>query len=179
MDWKWLNQRPLILALAGSNGAGKTTFFNAHLANTGLRFINADVLAENLKIGPYEAAEIATKTRETLVARGESFIFETVFSNPVADKVQFLKRASQSGYYVGLIFIRIPSVATSQERVSMHSAQGGHDVPDQKLKDRFSRTLANLKRAIDALPLVIIYDNSDLSSPFQLESVWMNGLLDN
>ena len=46
------DQRPLIVALAGSNGAGKTTFYHAHLQPAGLRFINADVLARELDLEP-------------------------------------------------------------------------------------------------------------------------------
>jgi len=43
-----LDQRPVIMALAGSNGAGKTTFYHAHFQPAGLRFVNADVLAREL-----------------------------------------------------------------------------------------------------------------------------------
>ena len=40
-----LDQRPLVVAVTGPNGAGKTTFYHAHLKPAGLRFVNADVLA--------------------------------------------------------------------------------------------------------------------------------------
>jgi len=53
--------------------------------------------------------------------------------------------------------------------------QGGHDVPDDKLETRFERTLSNLQRAIDSLPAVILFDNSDLSQPYRLEAVYENG----
>ena len=48
-----LDQRPFIGALAGSNGAGKTTFYHAHIQPAGLRFVNADVLARELDLDPY------------------------------------------------------------------------------------------------------------------------------
>jgi predicted ABC-type ATPase len=53
--------------------------------------------------------------------------------------------------------------------------QGGHDVPDEMLEHRFQRTLANLERAINALPVVIIFDNTDLARPFRLEAVYKHG----
>ena len=76
MRWDWLDQRPLVVALAGSTGAGKTTFFRAHLADTGLRFVNADELARGLALQPYEAARLADGIRRALVAKGESFSFD-------------------------------------------------------------------------------------------------------
>ena len=67
---EFLDRRPLIIAIAGSNGAGKTTLYHAHFANTDLRFVNADDLARELNIGPYEAAEAAEAMRQALVSRG-------------------------------------------------------------------------------------------------------------
>jgi predicted ABC-type ATPase len=177
MDFAFLDERPIIVAIAGSNGAGKTTFYHSHLADTGLRFINADDLANELEVDPFAAAELAAALRVALVERRESFIFETVFSDPVGQKVQFLHDAAALGYQVVLIFIRIPDADTSTQRVSMRVAQGGHDIPDTKLYSRFQRTLNNLQRAIEHLPYVLVYDNADLSHPFRLVEVWHDGEL--
>ncbi len=87
-----LDRRPIVVALAGPNGAGKSTFYDAHLATTGLHFVNADVLALNGKISPYAAADAADVTRRYLVEQRESFIFETVFSDPVGDKYSFINK---------------------------------------------------------------------------------------
>ena len=106
MEFEFLIRRPIIVAIAGSNGSGKTTFYHAHLADSGLPFINADDLARELDIGPYEAAEVAGALRRAMVARRESFIFETVLSDPVADKVEFLHQAAKDGYEVVLIFFQ-------------------------------------------------------------------------
>jgi predicted ABC-type ATPase len=175
MEFGFLDHRPIIVAIAGSNGAGKTTFYHAHLADTDLRFINADDVARELNMGPYDAAEAADALRKALVARSESFIFETVLSDPVGDKVEFLRDAVTLGYEVVLIFIRIGDVETSIQRVSMRVAQGGHDVPDDKLQSRFDRTLNNLQRAIERLPHVLLFDNSDLSRPFQHVETYHDG----
>lgn len=71
----------------------------------------------------------------------------------------------------------IESVDTDagRKRVAMRVLQGGHDVPDEKLTSRFPRTLANLERAISMLPVVIVFDNTDLAQPFQLDAVYRNG----
>jgi predicted ABC-type ATPase len=59
MAFAELDRRPVLGAIAGPNRAGKTTFFHASLAAAGLRFVNADVLADELAVEPYEAARLA------------------------------------------------------------------------------------------------------------------------
>ena len=170
-----LDKRPIIVALAGPNGAGKTTFYEAHLKASGLRFLNADILAGELGIDAYQAAEIAAKLRQEFVNQGESFIFETVFSDPAGDKLDFLKQAVQRGYTVVLCFIGLADSNRSEERVAMRVTQGGHDVPTDKLIARFPRIMSNLIQAIQELPYVFIFDNDDLRTPFRLAAIFQNG----
>jgi predicted ABC-type ATPase len=177
MDLAEFDRRPILVAIAGPNGAGKTTFFHAHLASAGLRFVNADVLAAELVVEPYEAAGLADALRRGLVGRGESFVFETVFSDPVGDKIAFLEEAARRGYVVVLIYIGLSGPDQSLERVAIRVSQGGHDVPDDKLLSRFSRTLTNLRAAIARLPHVLVYDNSDLNDPYSQVAVFDRGHL--
>ena len=171
---KYLDHRPMVVALAGPNGAGKSTFFGAHLKSSGLRFVNADVLAKELEVDAYEAARMVAALRVEFVRQRESFVFETVFSDPVGDKLAFLKQTAQSGYAVVLCFIGIADANTSEQRVAMRVSQGGHDVPTEKLIARFPRTLANLSAAIRQLPCVLVFDNDDLRTPFRHVAVFAN-----
>ena len=109
IEFAEFDRRPILVAIAGPDGAGKTTFFHAHLAAAGLLFVNADVLAAELAIEPYEAARLAEALRRALVGRRESFVFEMVFSDPVGDKVAFLAEAATCGYVVVLCFIGLSS----------------------------------------------------------------------
>lgn len=161
------DQRPIIVAIAGPNGAGKSTFYYAHLRQSGLRFINADVLAHELGLDAYAAAAAADVLRKELVRERESFVFETVFSDPAGAKLAFLNDAIEAGYAVVLCYIGLSDAEMSEERVAMRVSQGGHDVPSEKLAARFPRTLLNLRAAMRRLPHVLIYDNSDLRRPFQ------------
>lgn len=163
-----LDRRPIVVALAGPNGAGKSTFYEAHLARTGLYFINADFLSHSLHMDPYAAAELAGSLRRQLVGQRESFIFETVLSDPVGDKIQFLKETEQDGYTVVLVFIGLATPEISDTRVAMRAAGGGHDVPRNKLFERFPRTLANLKKALSELANVLVFDHSDLACGYRL-----------
>ncbi len=167
IDSARLDERPIVVAVAGPNGAGKSTFWAAHLKPSGLPLVNADVLAGELGLEPYRAAAVADAVRRALVAKGESFVFETIFSDPVGAKLAFLEEARAAGYTVVLCFIGISGPQASAERVAMRVSQGGHDVPADKLVTRFPRTLANLQQAMRRLPNVLIFDNDDLSRPFR------------
>ena len=170
-----LDQRPVIVALAGPNGAGKTTFYQAHLQPAGLRFVNADVLAQELHIEPYAAARLADALRKELVNQRESFVFETVFSDPVGEKIAFLKSAAEAGYNTILCFIGTAGPEASEQRVAMRVSQGGHDVPTEKLLQRFPRILENLKAALRDLPNVWVFDNNDLRTPYRLVATFESG----
>jgi predicted ABC-type ATPase len=166
---------PVVVAIAGPNGAGKSTFHAIRLAAAGLRFVNADVLAKAVGAGPYEAAELARRTRESLLVLRESFVFETVFSDPAGEKLDFLLRAKAAGYTVVLCFIGLADVALSKQRVAERVVRGGHPVPEAKLEERFGRTLRNLERAVRVLPSVLVYDNSDPAWPLREVAVYRSG----
>ncbi len=118
-----------------------------------------------MNIGAYESAEVAEALRREHFDRRESFIFETVFSDPVAEKLAFLEEAVAAGYTVVLFFVGISSPERSIVRVAQRADEGGHDVPTDKLITRYPRTMENLRLALLRLPLVLVYDNDDLRQP--------------
>lgn len=171
-DW---DQRPILVAVTGPNGAGKSTFYEAHLKRSGLRLLNADLFAREMGIDSYAAADIVARLRRELVEQQESFVFETVFSDPAGEKLAFLQEAVKAGYTVVLCFIGVANHDISEERVAMRVTQGGHDVPTDKLVARFPRVLLNLKAAIPKLPHVLVFDNNDLRTQYRQIAVFKNG----
>ena len=170
------DRRPVVVAIAGPNGAGKSTFFERFVRPAGLRFVNADVLAAAGSLDAYKAAQVAEELREDLIARGESFVFETVLSDPVGAKVEFLRRVQEKGYAVVMCFIGLDSAEEADARVALRVTRGGHDVPTDKLMARYPRTLENLARALKALPCVLVYDNSDLADCFRFVAEYREGV---
>jgi predicted ABC-type ATPase len=163
------------VAIAGPNGAGKSTFYESFLSQTGLYLVNADHIARSLGAEAYEASHVAERFCAELVAQQESFVWETVLSDPVGAKIAFLADAQARGYTVLLCFIGLDGAHVSDERVAMRVLQGGHDVPPEKIITRFPRSLANLRRAIAALKLVWVYDNSNLGNPFRKVAEFQDG----
>ena len=176
MKLDFLDQRPVLVAIAGPNGAGKSTFFEQFIRPSGLRFVNADVLAQAGGLGAYEAAKVAERLRGELIARRESFVFETVLSDPVGEKVAGLRQTAADRYVVVLCFIGLDSALESDARVALRVTRGGHDVPTDKLTARYPRTLANLALALRLLPHVLIYDNSDLADSFRFVAEYREGV---
>jgi predicted ABC-type ATPase len=172
---------PFLICLAGSNGAGKSTFFRRYLAATKYPFVNADEIARKLG-GPVDdrlsriAADLADETRRRHVERRESFVMETVFSDPVGEKVEFLANARAQGYCVILVFIGLASPELSRGRVLQRVRDdGGHDVPDDRIESRYPRTLANLKRALPRVDLALVLDNSAPANPYEFVALWRDG----
>jgi predicted ABC-type ATPase len=102
-------------------------------------------LAGELGTDAYQAAEVAAELRQEFASQRESFVFEIAFSDPVGDKLSFLKNATRRGYTVVLCFIGIADADRSEERIALRVSQVGHDVPTDKLNARFPRTMSNPK----------------------------------
>ncbi|HEY3757612.1 MAG TPA: zeta toxin family protein [Opitutaceae bacterium] len=154
--------------LAGPNGDGKSTFFEAFLKDSGRPFINADRIAAALGISDAEAAAAADAARNHLLAEGISFITETVFSDPIGAELQFLRDAIAANYRVTLHFIGVSSVQLSAARVAQRVRAGGHDVPPERLERRFRQSLENLRSALTFVPEIHVYDNSSSQTPYRL-----------
>jgi len=164
--------------LAGGNGAGKSTFYNQHLAKYGIRFVNADLIAkdidsEDLEDLSYHAATVAAKIREDLISQGVSFCFETVFSHE--SKIDFLARAKANGYTIILVYIHLFHSSLNEARVKQRVSEGGHNVPSEKIHSRIPRTMKYIKTALSIVDEARILDNSSKDDPFQQILVMKSG----
>jgi predicted ABC-type ATPase len=93
----------------------------------------------NKKADERLAQIIAHFLREELLEQGLKFSFETVFSHQ--SKLDIMKRASERGYKVYLYFVSTESPEINIYRVSVRTDKGGHDVPDDKIRSRYQRSL--------------------------------------
>ena len=153
----------------GPNGAGKSTFVALTLAPLlrGSVFVNADEIArtrwpDDAAAHSYDAARVAAATRAALIARGRSFIAETVFSHP--SKLELVDSAHGAGYVVALHVLLIPEELAVQ-RVAYRVRAGGHQVPEIKVRERYQRLWALAATAIGRCDLATVYDNSQRSGP--------------
>ena len=140
---------PVCWVIAGPNGAGKTTFALRYLPQVAgcRRFINADLIAAGLApLAPQSqllaASRIFLREIDAAVLARQDFAFETTLAG--RGHLALLRRLRREGWRVELIYLALPSVELSRQRVAERVAHGGHDIPLADIVRRFPRSLAHL-----------------------------------
>ncbi len=160
-------KNPILIIIAGPNGSGKTSITHKVLQHEWLAdcvYINPDDIAKNTfgDWNSYEAvmkaAKLSTQMREDCIAEGKSLIFETVLS--ADDKVDFVKRAKEKGYFIRLFFVGTESPTINASRIARRVMEGGHDVPIPKIISRYSKSIVNCCKVAKIVDRAYVYDNS-------------------
>lgn len=158
---------PLLIVIAGPNGSGKTTITSEVLASEWLEdavYINPDNVARD-KFGDWNspdavraAALFCEQWRENCLENRKSLIFETVMS--AHDKIDFIRRAKQVGYFVRIFFIATANPTINAARIARRVMKGGHDVPIPKIISRYIKSIANCAEIAPEVDRLYVYDNS-------------------
>ena len=180
-----VENKPKLIVIAGPNGSGKTSVTTQILKHEwveGCVYINPDNIAQqrfgdwNSPEAVLKAAQFATEQRENCLKNKESFIFETVFS--ASDKVDFLKRASDAGFFIRLFFVGTNHPSINASRIAHRVMEGGHDVPISKIINRYAKSINNCGIAASFVDRLYVYDNSIDYAPATLLFRANNGQLE-
>jgi predicted ABC-type ATPase len=131
--------------------SGSSTSMSVENRNDRLRILGTP-------IDSYLAATVAEFLRQKLLAERASFTFETVMSH--RSKVDILKAARLQGYRTYLYFIATETPRINIDRVRLRVSSGGHDVPEDKIVERYERSLQLLPEAIYRSDRAFLFDNS-------------------
>lgn len=123
----------------------------------------------------YLAAEIAAERRAALLEARKSFATESVFSHP--SKLDIIRNAKTRGYIVIVMHVGVDSPDLSIERVRARTKEGGHDVPEQKIRDRYQRGQPLIREAVLQAERGMVFDNSRLNEPPRLMLLFSAGRL--
>lgn len=129
--------------------------------------IDEDMLVCNSELNAYSAALIADFIRYMMLVQKISFSFETVMSHP--GKIDFLQIAKKNGFKTYLYFIATDDPAINVSRVENRVQKGGHPVPEQKIIERYGRSLDLLAKALKIADRAYILDNSKRRSSVLFE----------
>jgi len=123
-----------------------------------LTFTNHRLEFGAVKVNSYFASVASDFLRQKLMAEKTSFTLETVMSHP--GKVELLAQAQAAGYRTYLYFVATDDPAINLSRVKSRVQLGGHPVPEDKIAERYHRSLALLMDAIRHTNRAYIFDNS-------------------
>jgi predicted ABC-type ATPase len=162
--------QPHVVLIAGPNGAGKSTSAPMLLHTLGVtEFVNADVLAAGLSAFDPESVALEAgrlmlhRLRELAEARA-NFAFETTLAS--RSFAPWLAGLVRGGYAFHLFFLWLPRAEESVLRVRERVARGGHNVPEDTIRRRYQRGLANFFNLYQPLATKWrFYDNSHPAGP--------------
>ncbi len=178
------SHKPVLIVIAGPNGSGKTTITSKILHHEWMEdsvYINPDIIAQE-KFGDWNNQEAVMKSvkyceelREQCLSSKHSLIFETVLSIP--QKIDYIKRAKEEGFFVRLFFVSTSSPAINAARITKRVMEGGHDVPIPKIISRYNRSIVNCGIASRIVDRTYVYDNSEENVEAQLLFRMVDGKL--
>lgn len=152
--------------VSGCNGAGKTTASYTVLPEIleCREFVNADEIARGLS--PFNAESVAIEAGRLMLQRIEELLKEDVtfaIETTLATRsyVNLVKRAQRQGYRVNLLYFWLSSPELAMRRVAERVSKGGHDIPEEIIRRRYTAGINNLFKLF--MPVVdywAIFDNS-------------------
>jgi predicted ABC-type ATPase len=157
--------RPVLLVLAGVDGAGKSSIGgNVMLRRAGLTWFNPDTYTRLLVQGGMtlgEANALAWQRGVDLlddaIVNGHSHAFETTLGgSTIAKRIAAASRTHD----VLMWFCGLSSPQQHIARVAARVAEGGHDIPRAKILERWVNAPLNLIDLMPHLSELRVYDNS-------------------
>jgi len=173
--------KPTLVMVAGPNGSGKSTLAEALRSDTQARlprlYINADDIQRQHKVDVRVAQGMALEQRSQAVSGRHDLMFETVMSHP--SRLAELQRARVAGYSVIIHFVATDDASINVQRVALRVAAGGHPVPEDRVRDRYTKTLALAPVALRYADQALVFDNtcSDGSSGLELQALMIENRL--
>jgi predicted ABC-type ATPase len=157
-----------IFVLAGTNGAGKSSVMGAMILEQGSTFFDPDaatkkILAANVSITLGEANSMAWRDGVRMLQQAIDerlyFVFETTLGGRTI--VAMMESALEAGAEVRVWFVGLDSPELHIARVKARVLLGGHDIPEEKIRERYEQSQFNLIRLLPKLTELQVFDNSE------------------
>ena len=161
-----------IYVLAGTNGAGKSSIAGAMFRQQGIEYFNPDeaasrIRAANPAVSQEEANSAAWHEGKMLLERAINeqldYAFETTLGGDTIPAL--LEKAASVGIEVRISYVGLASPELHIARVRARVRRGGHDIPEERIRERYARSRLNLIRLMPKLTELRVYDNSREADP--------------
>lgn len=140
---------PRLYILAGCNGAGKTTASYTFLPEIldCREFVNSDEFAKSLSpfdpsVASVSASRFMLRRISYLLDRGTDFSVETTLAT--RSLVSIINEARAKSYVITILYLWVQSPEIAIQRVRDRVAAGGHNIPEDVLRRRYSTGLKYL-----------------------------------
>lgn len=141
--------------------------FSKELFKDSYSVVDTIIICKKLEFVEELAQIIANFLRFELLNKRKKFSFETVFSHQ--SKVDFMKLAKENGYKVYLYFVATENPEINVYRVKkVRVEQKGHDVPEEKIRNRYFRSMDLLFEASQLAYRSYYFDNSTNGKGYKL-----------
>ena len=161
-----------IYVLAGVNGAGKSSIGGAALLERQVAHFNPDLAARTLldanpgltlEKANAQAWEFGRQGLARALKEGLNFAFETTLGASTIPSM--LLAGAQGGAQVHIWYAGLSSPELHLRRVKDRVAAGGHDIAEQKIRERYVASRVNLIKLLPCLASLRLYDNSKEGDP--------------
>lgn len=143
---------PVLTIVAGPNGSGKSSIIGRVDFIGRDHLLEADAIAGRISPGHGRLAtitagrEVLRRTQEYLHSE-QDFAIETTLSGYWTTSA--IKQALSRRFFVRLVYICLDNPEQCIRRVEERVAQGGHNVPNDDVRRRYSPSLSNLKQFVN------------------------------
>ncbi|MEQ1725778.1 MAG: zeta toxin family protein [Sphingopyxis sp.] len=161
--------RPIFWIIAGPNGCGKSSLYNrTDIEGWGgsVWIVNPDLLTQKIiedegSIG--DAANLAAVERIEEWLKHSIEVYQTIGVETVLSTPKYralMEHAHKRGFEVRMIYVLLKHAELQLERIRLRVSEGGHDVPEDKVRSRRQRSLEQLAWFAPKVDELWIYDNS-------------------
>lgn len=131
-------------------------------ALTNVEFVDDVLVLRDTKLlDSYFSAFVAAFIQSVLMEKGISFSLETVMSHP--SKLDLMRLAKEKGYRVYLYYVSTLSAEVNVGRVQTRVEEGGHNVDEDRIRSRYTRSMEQLSDAILLSDRAYVFDNSGIA----------------
>jgi predicted ABC-type ATPase len=116
---------------------------------------------------------LAQGRREALIGARRTFVAESTFSHP--SKLDLLTAARSAGYRLVVYHLNLRDPEHAVLRVRGRAAQGGHSVPEDRIRGRYQRNPPLIRQAVLAADHGYVFDASRLGEPPELLLIFQGG----
>ena len=147
--------------IGGVNGAGKSSLTGSlkyQRSDLGT-IIDVDKITAQLGGDPLTGGKAAVAKIRECMEKGVSFTQETTLAGYRTERTA--KEAKEAGYYIRLFYVGLDTVQESLKRIQNRVEKGGHDIPPDDVKRRFSGRFEALAKVLPYCDEAIFFDNDN------------------